>query len=220
MFEQGQTTTTFWAGTFEGELVLVDWAAKSGRNVGGEGGAAEGGEDKAKPDNILVCYDQEANGRPVLCVERSPFYPDLVMTVHDFNFCIWKTSLPYPENTHPIFKSANSFGSHNTSGGFSPTRPGVIFITKTDAIDVWDFYDQSNKPSITLPLATSSITYFKFQFLSKGKGKKTWQNQIMSYGEFETGNLNLCEVPLNLSKEQDKEAEIIRAFWDREQEKC
>lgn len=142
------------------------------------------------------------------------------MTVHDFNFCIWKTSLPYPENTHPIFKSANSFGSHNTSGGFSPTRPGVIFITKTDAIDVWDFYDQSNKPSITLPLATSSITYFKFQFLSKGKGKKTWQNQIMSYGEFETGNLNLCEVPLNLSKEQDKEAEIIRAFWDREQEKC
>jgi hypothetical protein len=42
----------------------------------------------------------------------------------------------------------------------------------------------------------------------------------MSYGEFETGNLNLCEVPLNLSKEQDKEQEIIRAFWEREMEKC
>jgi hypothetical protein len=167
LFEQGQQTTTFWAGTFEGELVLVD---SGNRAEGAEGG----GDEKSKPNNVLVCYDQEANGRPVLVVERSPFYPDLLMTVHDFNFCIWKTSLPYPDNTHPIFKSANSFGSHNTSGGFSPTRPGVIFITKTDAIDVWDFYDQSNKPSITLPLATSSITYFKFQFLSKGKGKKKW----------------------------------------------
>ena len=42
----------------------------------------------------------------------------------------------------------------------------------------------------------------------------------MSYGEFETGNLNLCEVPLNLSKEQDKEQENIGAFWERELEKC
>lgn len=56
--------------------------------------------------------------------------------------------------------------------------------------------------------------------MNKGKGKKAWQNQIISYGEFETGNMNLCEVPLNLSKEQDKETEIIRAFWDREMEKC
>lgn len=45
------------------------------------------------------------------------------------------------EYDKPIFKSANTFGSHNTSGGFSPTRPGVIFITKTDGIDVWDFID-------------------------------------------------------------------------------
>lgn len=41
----------------------------------------------------------------------------------------------------PIFRSANTFGSHNTCGAFSPTRPGVIFITKTDGIDVWDFVD-------------------------------------------------------------------------------
>lgn len=142
------------------------------------------------------------------------------MTVHDFHFCIWNTSLPYPDNTTPIFKSANTFGSHNTCGGFSPTRPGVIFITKTDAIDIWDFYDQSNKPSITLPLATSSITYFKFQHAKDPLGKKAKYSQNLAYGEFETGNLNLCEVPINLAKEQDKEREIIGQFWDREYEKC
>jgi len=66
------------------------------------------------------------------------------------------------EFDHPIFKSANTFGSQNTCGAFSPTRPGVIFITKTDGIDIWDFLDQSNKPSLTLSFPTSAIAYFKF----------------------------------------------------------
>ena len=104
-------------------------------------------------------------------VERSPFYDDLILTVHDFCFAIWKVSLG-PENETPIFRSANTFGSHNTCGAFSPTRPGVILITKTDAIDVWDFYDQSNKPSLVLNIATSAITYFKFQYLKKKEKKQ------------------------------------------------
>lgn len=105
-------------------------------------------------------YECERNYRPVVALERSPFFEDLILTVHDFHFCIWKTSLE--ESNLPIFRSANTFGSHNTCGAFSPTRPGVIFITKTDGIDVWDFMDQSNKPSLTLNFATSAITYFKF----------------------------------------------------------
>lgn len=84
-------------------------------------------------------YDSERNYRPTLALERSPFFDDLLLVVHDFNFCIWKTTLQ--EFDHPIFKSANTFGSHNTGGAFSPSRPGVIFITKTDGIDVWDFLD-------------------------------------------------------------------------------
>jgi WD40 repeat protein len=160
LFQKNQTTTTFWAGSFEGEFLQVDWAV---RPVIKEGGAEDAKE--ARAENVITYYDSERSWRPILAVERSPFYDDLVLTVHDFHFCIWRTSLSYPENLAPIFKSANSFGSHNTCGAFSPTRPGVIFITRTDAIDVWDFYDQSHKPSITLPLATSSITYLKFQHL-------------------------------------------------------
>lgn len=169
LFDPNQTTTTFWAGSFEGELMMIDWSIKPSSNK--EAITVEGGAEP-KADNVQIYYDKERNFRPVLCVERSPFYPDLIMTVHDFNFCIWKTSLPFPENTTPIFRSANSFSSHNTCGGFSPTRPGVIFITKTEAIDVWDFYDQSNKPSVTQPIANASITYFKFQYLTEKKGKK------------------------------------------------
>ena len=220
LFEAGQTTTTFWAGSFEGELLKIDWSVKAGKANEGEEGHG------AKAENVRIYYDQERNFRPVLCVERSPFYPELIITVHDFNFCIWNTSLPFPENTTPIFRSANTFGSHNTCGGFSPSRPGVVFITKTDSIDVWDFYDQSNKASITLPIPTSQISYFKIQNIVEKKGKKGSKERVieyMAYGELseqKQASCTLTEVPPNLSKPQENEKEIIQRFWEREQEKC
>lgn len=213
LFQDKQTTTTFWAGSFEGEVIQVDWAV---RPVVKEG--AEGEESKARAENVIVYYESERSFRPVLVVERSPFFDDIVMTVHDFYFCIWKTSLPYPENVTPIFKSANSV-SHNTCGGWSPSRPGVIFITRTDTVDIWDFYDQSHKPSISLSLPTASITYFRFQHLPKDKQKKK-ATQKMSYGEMGTGFFNLCEVPANLSKGDDNEKAVIEEFWNREYSKC
>jgi len=154
LFDQKQSTTTFWAASDEGDLVMIDWSIKP---------IGAGGEEVSKmAENVRLSYGSERNYRPVLALERSPFFEDLLLTVHDFNFCIWKISMP--EFEHPIFRSANTFGSHNTCGAFSPTRAGVIFITKTDGIDVWDFVDQSNKPSLTLNFATSAITYFKFQY--------------------------------------------------------
>jgi hypothetical protein len=107
-------------------------------------------------------------------------------------------------------------GSHNTCGAWSPTRPGVIFITKTDGIDVWDFLDQSNKPSMNLILATSAITFFKFQTDAKPEGR-----QFIAWGDATEGTLNLHEVPHNLCNPQanGKEEEIIKEFWLREIDK-
>lgn len=129
-----QTTTTFWAASEEGDLALVDWSVKP------PPGAGNNAEEAAKfADYVKKMYECERNYRPVVALERSHCFEDLILTVHDFHFCIWKTSLE--DFNQPIFRSANTFGSHNTCGAFSPTRPGVIFITKTDGIDVWDFID-------------------------------------------------------------------------------
>jgi hypothetical protein len=201
-----QTTTTFWASSDEGDLVQVDWSIKP---------PAGAGEDAAKfAEYVRKIYECERSYRPVVALERSPFFEDLILTVHDFHFCIWKTSLGDDFN-HPIFRSANTFGSHNTCGAFSPTRPGVIFITKTDGIDVWDFIDQSNKPSLTLNFATSAITYFKFQYF-----KHEDRKQYMAYGDEADGTLFLYEVPPNLKNPQDKEFDAIEEFWQREISKC
>lgn len=137
LFDPNQQTPTFWAASDEGDLVFVDWSIKP---IGGGDG-----ENKLA-EFVRTQYDSERNARPVLSLERSPFYEDILLTVHDFHFCIWKTSL---DDFHePIFRSRNTFSSHNTCGSFSPTRPGVIFISKTEGVDVWDFYDQSNEASM------------------------------------------------------------------------
>lgn len=204
-----QITTTFWAASEEGDLVLVDWSAKPPPGAGGNA------EEAAKfAEYVKKIYEGERNYRPIVALERSPFFDDMILTVHDFHFCIWKTSLT--ESNTPIFRSANTFGSHNTCGAFSPTRPGVIFITKTDGIDVWDFMDQSNKPSLTLNFATSAITYFKFQTGFKQDSKK----QFMAYGDEADGTLFLYEVPGSLKNGGENELDNIEKFWQREVQKC
>ena len=148
LFESGQNSPTFFAASDEGDFIFVDWSIKPA------------GEDVKIAENVRKTYESERNYRPTLALERSPFFDDLVMTIHDYHFAIWKTSIETQDK--PIFRSANTFNSQNTCGAFSPTRPGVIFITKQDGIDVWDFLDQSNRPSLTINFATSPITFFRF----------------------------------------------------------
>lgn len=84
-------------------------------------------------------------------------------------------------------------------------------------MDIWDFYDQSNKPSIQMNLASQTITYFKFQhrFENQKKG-----NQLMAYGDEADGTLNLQDVPTNLRVPQENEESEIANFWDNEVVKC
>ena len=84
LFDASQTTPTFWAASDEGDLVFVDWSIKPVGGTDGENKLAE---------YVRTQYDSERNARPVLSLERSPFYEDILLTVHDFHFAIWKTSL-------------------------------------------------------------------------------------------------------------------------------
>jgi len=115
---------------------MIDWSVKP---PGDQKKGLQAKKEDVIIDYILQYYESERNFRPVLELARSPFYEDLLLTVHDFYFCIWKTSLRDYEA--PIFRSSYTQNGSNTCGAFSPTRPGVIFITKTTGIDIWDFVD-------------------------------------------------------------------------------
>jgi len=67
----------------------------------------------------------------------SVFYDDIILTLHDFHFCVWKHGINIPVFESMIIKSA-----HITCGGFSPFRPAIIVVGKTDGnLDVWDLLD-------------------------------------------------------------------------------
>lgn len=80
---------------------------------------------------------------------------------------------------------------------------------------MWDFLDQSNKPSLTFNFATSPFMYCKFQFFKHADNK-----QYMAYGDKDNGTLFLNEVPTNLKNIQENEEENIDKFWSQEIKKC
>lgn len=147
LFHPNQDTPTFFGSSDEGDLLLIDWTIKPAT------------EDAKVIDYVRMTKDSERNFRPVVSLARSPFFDDLILTVHDFHFSLWKIT---DASDLPVFRSSNTMDAHNTCGAFSPSRPGVIFIAKTTGIDVWDFLDQSNRPSVTMPLATNVITTIRF----------------------------------------------------------
>lgn len=58
----------------------------------------------------------------------------------------------------PVFASPMAV-NYLTTGRWSPTRPGVVFLGKVDgSMDVWDFTDSSYTPSVTLMSSPSRIT--------------------------------------------------------------
>lgn len=193
----------FWAGSDEGDLIFVDW---SKRPTGKE-------EEQTQKSDFMISRESQRNYRQVLAIEQSPFFESLIMTVHDFNFCIWKIDLE--KYNDPIFVSSYTFGSYNTCGVFSPTRAGVIFISKTNGIDVWDFLDQSHKASMSLGSVSSVITYITFQQYKQSDG-----SQYLAFGEENDGTVFLYNVPPNLKNPQGDEETTMDQFWKREIEKC
>jgi WD40 repeat protein len=198
LFRRGCVEPQFWAGSDEGDLIFVDW---SKRPTGKE-------EDTAQKADFMISRESQRNYRPVVALEQSPFFEELIMTVHDFNFCIWNVDLE--NHNEPIFVSSYTFGAYNTCGVWSPTRAGVIFISKTNGIDVWDFLDQSHKPSMSLGSVSSVITCITFQ-----QYKQKDDSQYLAFGEENDGTIFLYNVPPNLKNPQGDEADNVRKFWDK-----
>jgi len=94
------------------------------------------------------------NLRDTYCFERSPFHPDLYLTVHDWNFVLWLFEFTEKLDseksadsirTTPIFISPNTDIMYST-GCFSKHRPSLIFLGNIDGqIEIWDLNDQVNK---------------------------------------------------------------------------
>jgi WD40 repeat protein len=189
--------TNFYATTEEGELIFGDWSARA--------------EEDRKPEIIKKLYTSSKSFRPGLSLERSPFFPDIVLSVTDFAFYLWKDGV-----SEHIFQSSYMTNASNyfTCGRWSPTRPSVVFLGLiSGAIDIWDFSDQSHKASLNDVGASVGISSMVFL-----KSQEKMKEQLMAVGDV-NGQLHVHVLPKNLVREQGKEQDLMQKFLDREVER-
>ena len=108
-----------------------------------------------------------------------------------------------------------------TVGKFSPSRPGVIYLCKSNGeIDTWDLLDESHKPSVKDTLIKEKITsinIFKYNLPIDENAEIQTQTSIeyMLVGDI-SGQMTLLEVPKLFSEIVQDEENIMKNFFDNE----
>ncbi|KAJ3169656.1 WD repeat-containing protein 63 [Geranomyces variabilis] len=182
----------FFCATEEGDLIYADWIAE------------KASEEKASRVEHAINYHFGAMSD----LHRSPFFPDILLSVGGWSFHIWREGV----TTGPLLSAAPS-SAYVICGRWSPTRPGVFYISKYDgSVEVWDLLDRSHSPSSVQNISGTAISYMAIR---QYPGKSLAHNQFIAAGDDE-GTLHILEVPRNLTKPSKNEKAFVRGFFDRE----
>ena len=199
--DAGDQKFYFYISTDEGQFYCVDMNAKNTAD---------------NPTGNVVMNYNNRYFRPVLYFERSPFFNDIFLTVHDFHFSLWAKGRP-----KAIFMSPNLDNCSYTCGKFSPSRPGVIYLCKSNGeIDTWDLLDESHKPSVRDTLIKEKITsinIFRYNIPIDENAEIQTQTYIeyMVVGDI-SGQMTLLEIPKLFSEIVQDEKNIMKNFFDNE----
>ena len=81
VFKKNEKKTIFTGTSDQGEVFICDWSNRSADEAG------------SKNDTISNYWNQERNYRPVVAIDLLPWNEDIILTIYDFHFCIWKCSV-------------------------------------------------------------------------------------------------------------------------------
>jgi dynein intermediate chain 2 len=106
--------------------------------VGTEQGTVMGYNSKQKRvNNGLTAYDLGVLNKhhgPIHAIQRNPVHTKFFMTVGDWTAKIW-----VEDGKTPIL-STTYHDAYLTGGCWSPSRPGVFFLTRADGVvNIWDY---------------------------------------------------------------------------------
>jgi len=179
--------------TEDGELVFADWCV---REAAGEDGA--GGTTPARSWSSAHCA-------PCTSLQQSPFLDDVILTVGDWTFNIFKLGVK-----EPVFTSTHSV-CRLTMGRWSTTRPAVVVTAKSDgSIDIWDLLDRSHEPSMTVNVSSSAVWSVEFW-----EPKRKMNQQLLGAGDA-NGTLHVLEMPGNLRRPVPNEMANFASLLSRE----
>jgi len=241
--ERSRTLTTFCATNEEGQLVYADWnLGKSGRSGLLSRDSTVSATDAEVTNETNACMIQSVHSdhvRPAVGLYRSPFYDDIVLSLSDYTFNIWKDGVSKPIFMSPVASSPIRCGL------WSRSRPGALLVGKgSGEIDIWDFTVASHKPRAAIQVGTSAIVSMQMRASNskvasesardargaskdseKGDGERDGtrtggdaarSGELLAVGDA-AGSLQIFEVPSYLSKRSTGELEAVREYFDREE---
>lgn len=181
--------------------------------IGTEQGTIYNALKKPKKDiEISTRYGVE-NGRhlgPVYSVKRSLQHPKYFLSVGDWSAKIWQDELKVP-----IIRT-KYHGAYLSDGCFSPTRPGVFFLTRRDGwMDVWDYYYRQNEIAYSHKVSDVPLTCLKINVSSSSGHHTNPSGKLVAVGD-QDGTVTLLELCDSLYIPQPKEKEIINEMFERE----
>lgn len=147
---------------------------------------------------------------PIVSLERSPFFDDIILSVGDWQFQIWAEG-----QQTPVFVSGYNT-DYYTAGCWSPTRPGVIYLVdQSGQLEIWDLLDRSHEPSIKVTLTSTAIMSMSFNIPGGSTNHASTNYQFLALGD-SAGVLHIMELPRNLRRPVVNERKLMRNLMNRE----
>eukprot|EP01084_Bolivina_argentea_P099600 179020_1 len=152
--------TKYLVGTEQGTIISVERKAKK-----------DGDSQKA----IKLIYGESSISQsdeslkhhgPIYSCSRNYFLPKCILSVGDWMARVWTDDVKTP------IMSTRYESSYLTSGVWSPTRPGVFYVTKQNGeLDVWDYYFKGQfEPAYTVKISEQhKLSDVKVSLKSQGK---------------------------------------------------
>ena len=178
----------FFVGSFDGELCNANFTL------------AEGVDNPDFTNSI-----SRPHCGPVVCLARSPYFPDLLLSVGDSSFHLWKAG-----SALPLF-TAGYANERYTAAVWSPTRQAVLFLGLADgSIQCWDLLDRSHEAALHVNVCSTAICTLSFNTVAA-----TEKAQLLAVGDAE-GMLRIAEVPSTLRRTGAGEHQQMTRFLDTE----
>ncbi|KAL8270679.1 hypothetical protein Esti_005395 [Eimeria stiedai] len=146
----------------EGQLfggVSLAWSLEAGPTkflIGTEQGVVLGIKTRPKktPEiNQRYGFEGGRHYGPVRSVRRNPFHSKYFLSVGDWTAKVWMEEVKTPLITTPHHRAAL------TDGQWSPSRPGLFMVTRTDGfLSFWDYYYKQNEVAFQHKVGSAALT--------------------------------------------------------------
>lgn len=131
--------TKYFVGTEQGSILCVNKRPK-------------------KPIDIFPRFgvDHTRHYGPVVSLKRNPFQPKFFMSVGDWSVKVWN------EDAKSQIIRTRYHNAYLSDGCWSPTRPGLFFVTRRDGwLDTWDYFYRQNEIAFSHKVSDSALTCLK-----------------------------------------------------------